>query len=202
MPTPDASQFTQLKKYNAIDSRPNNGVKVITHLYQPVPSVRTPRDFLASFTNKFMSPRIVHLCNYPTGPTTPTVPGPPGPAAPTISNIVILQYLTSGYQFPGTSAASIGATIANATTASYVVYLQSSPSTVVTGSQFIINSGTTSIIGTSPQSITLEPLASPTLSFIINSSIGSVNGPYIVTVTATGPGGSVSQSINANITFP
>ena len=59
MPTPDASQFTTLKKYSAIDARPENGVKVITHLYQPVPSVRHPVDFLASFTNKFVKPYIL-----------------------------------------------------------------------------------------------------------------------------------------------
>ena len=56
MPTPDASQFTQLKKYNAIGSRQPDGQsqqKVYTHLYQPVPSVTQPVDFLASFTNKF-----------------------------------------------------------------------------------------------------------------------------------------------------
>ena len=68
MPTPDASQFTTLKKYSAIDSRGDNGVKVITHLYQPVPSVRHPIDFLASFTNKTASPRVVSLPNHPSGP--------------------------------------------------------------------------------------------------------------------------------------
>lgn len=67
MPTPDASQFTTLKKYNAIDSRPYNGVKVITHLYQPVPSVRSPRDFLASFSNKNIRPLIAALPNFPSG---------------------------------------------------------------------------------------------------------------------------------------
>jgi hypothetical protein len=59
MPTPDASQFTQLRKYAAIDSRPETGVKVFTHLYQPVPSVRQPIDFLASFSNKVVAP-----CNF------------------------------------------------------------------------------------------------------------------------------------------
>lgn len=65
MPTPDASQFTQFKKYNAIDSRRETGVKVITHLYQPVPSVRRPLDFLPSFTNKNARPFVVSLPNYP-----------------------------------------------------------------------------------------------------------------------------------------
>jgi hypothetical protein len=196
MPTPDASQFTTLKKYNAIDSRPDNGVKVITHLYQPVPSVRTPRDFLASFTNKFMSPLTVRPCNYPTGPTTPTVP----PAAPTISNFIIFEFYGPTYLPGGTASASIRADVANATTASYVVYLASSPTTVVTGSQSSNGSGTNVVVGPTPQSITLDPLASsPNFGFLINSAIASANGPYIVTLTATGPGGSVSQSINVPI---
>jgi len=67
MPTPDASQFTTLKKYNAVDSRGDNGVKVITHLYQPLPSVRRPIDFLPSFTNKIASPFLVSIPNYPSG---------------------------------------------------------------------------------------------------------------------------------------
>jgi hypothetical protein len=54
MPTPDASQFTQLKKYSAINRR-QDSQKTITHLYQPVPSVSRPVDFLASFTNKYTS---------------------------------------------------------------------------------------------------------------------------------------------------
>jgi hypothetical protein len=56
MPTPDASQYTSLRKYAAIDARPENSVKFITHLYQPVPSVRQPVDFLPSFTNKNVRP--------------------------------------------------------------------------------------------------------------------------------------------------
>lgn len=64
MPTPDASQFTQLKKYAAIDARGDNGVKVITHLYQPVPSVRRPLDFLASFSNKNAAPLTFQNINY------------------------------------------------------------------------------------------------------------------------------------------
>ena len=75
MPTPDASQFTQLKKYNAIDSRRETGVKVITHLYQPVPSVRRPIDFLPSFSNKNVRPLLAPLPNYPSGrQTKPRVP--------------------------------------------------------------------------------------------------------------------------------
>ena len=72
MPTPDASQFTTFKKYNTIDSRPDNGVKVFTHLYQPV---RHPNDFLPSFTNKNVSPLLTPLPNYPSGSQSkPRVP--------------------------------------------------------------------------------------------------------------------------------
>jgi hypothetical protein len=65
MPTPDASQFTTLSKYKAIVWRPENGVKVITHLYQPIPSVRRPLDFLPSFSNKNARPLLAPLPNYP-----------------------------------------------------------------------------------------------------------------------------------------
>jgi hypothetical protein len=79
MPTPDASQFTQLKKYNAISGRyvPSTANKVITHLYQPVPSVTNPNEFLASFTNKFTNsiPAYTRI-NMPTGVhAKPKVPG-------------------------------------------------------------------------------------------------------------------------------
>jgi hypothetical protein len=75
MPTPDASQYTQFRKYKAIDWRPENGVKVFTHLYQPVPSVRHPIDFLPSFTNKNVRPLLAPLPNYPSGPKVkPSVP--------------------------------------------------------------------------------------------------------------------------------
>ena len=79
MPTPDASQFTQLKKYNAISSRyvPSTANKVITHLYQPVPSVTQPTDFLASFTNKYTNymPRYVPINRLTGVQTKPKVPG-------------------------------------------------------------------------------------------------------------------------------
>jgi hypothetical protein len=71
MPTPDASQFTQLRKYAAIDSRPETGVKVFTHLYQPVPSVRQPVDFLPSFTGKRVSPKTFVGINYAAGHGSP-----------------------------------------------------------------------------------------------------------------------------------
>ena len=71
MPTPDASQFTQLRKYAAIDSRPETGVKVFTHLYQPVPSVRHPIDFLASFSGKSVKPQTYLGVNYAAGHGSP-----------------------------------------------------------------------------------------------------------------------------------
>jgi hypothetical protein len=62
MPTPDASQFTTLKKYGAIDSRmQTNGIKQITHLSPFVPSVSNLSDFLPSFSNKVPLPIISNL---------------------------------------------------------------------------------------------------------------------------------------------
>jgi hypothetical protein len=79
MPTPDASQFTQFKKYSAIAQRRDDGQsqqKTITHLYQPVPSVTQPTDFLASFTNKYVSTPSFVPINRVTGPQhKPKVPG-------------------------------------------------------------------------------------------------------------------------------
>ena len=73
MPTPDASQFTQLRKYNAIDSRAgtDKSNKQITHLYQPIPSVLYPVDFLASFSNKNVTPYRYFRVNSPAGHGTP-----------------------------------------------------------------------------------------------------------------------------------
>ena len=72
MPTPDASQFTQLKKYAAIDSRTNTiGVKQITHLSPFVPSVLRPVDFLASFSAKTVSPLTFTNINYAVGHGSP-----------------------------------------------------------------------------------------------------------------------------------
>jgi hypothetical protein len=59
MPTPDASQFTQFKKYRAIDSRSTHFPSgQNSHLYQPVPSVilNNINDFLPSFSNKEVTP--------------------------------------------------------------------------------------------------------------------------------------------------
>jgi hypothetical protein len=78
MPTPDASQFTQLKKYSAINTGDKGQVqqKTITHLYQPVPSVNRPIDFLASFSNKYTSTPTFVPINRVTGPEEkPKVPG-------------------------------------------------------------------------------------------------------------------------------
>lgn len=78
MPTPDASQFTQLKKYSAINRRQDtaNQQKTITHLYQPVPSVFRPNDFLASFSNKYTSTPGFTRINVVTGvQAKPKVPG-------------------------------------------------------------------------------------------------------------------------------
>lgn len=66
MPTPDASQFTQMKKFKAIQGRGlvDKSVRSITHLYQPVPSTSGLTDFLPSFSNKNVSPvkfTLTHL---------------------------------------------------------------------------------------------------------------------------------------------
>ena len=69
MPTPDASQFTQMKKYAAINTGDRGQVqqKTITYLHQPVPSVTQPVDFLASFSNKNANPLKFTPINRVTG---------------------------------------------------------------------------------------------------------------------------------------
>ena len=130
------------------------------------------------------------------------------PPAPTISNFVVAEITTGPFFFlpiPGSHAAAfLTADIANATTASYVVYLVSSPSTVVTGTQYLLVSGNNTVSGPTPQSIAIDPSAtSPNIRFCTYTDNGSASGPYIVTLTATGPGGSVSQTIdNVPIYFP
>ena len=74
MPTPDASQFTSFRKYAAFDARQDNGVKFITHLYQPLPSVRRPLDFLPSFSNKNANPYRFIPSNYQYNLAKPRVP--------------------------------------------------------------------------------------------------------------------------------
>lgn len=66
MPSKDASQFTQYKKYSSILGRPTNDTKTITHLYQPVPSVRSLQGFLLN-PYKAKEPQIRFAINYPTG---------------------------------------------------------------------------------------------------------------------------------------
>lgn len=57
MPTPDASAFTRQRKLRAVSaqSRTSNQ-KVVTHLYQYVPTTAGVTDFLPSFSNKFVTP--------------------------------------------------------------------------------------------------------------------------------------------------
>jgi len=78
MPTPDASQFTQMKKFQAIQARiPGISDKINTHLSQPVPTASGLPDFLPSFSNKITSstPNYVPI-NIVTGrQTKPKVPG-------------------------------------------------------------------------------------------------------------------------------
>jgi hypothetical protein len=57
MPTPDASAFTSQNKMRAVSAQVRtNNQKVITHLYQYVPTSAGLTDFLPSFTNKRVSP--------------------------------------------------------------------------------------------------------------------------------------------------
>lgn len=84
MPTPDSSQFTRLKKYAAINTGDKGQVqqKTITHLYQPVPSVTQPVNFLPSFTNKYVQGTTFKQINHVTGiqykPKVPAGFGNPG----------------------------------------------------------------------------------------------------------------------------
>jgi hypothetical protein len=77
MPTPDASQFTQMKKFQAIERRvPGITDKIVTHLYQPVVSTTGLPDFLPSFTNKFVGPKSYSRINVSTGKhSKPKIPG-------------------------------------------------------------------------------------------------------------------------------
>jgi len=80
MPTPDASQFTQMKKYSAIGTGAVNTLsqqKTITHLHLHVPSTSGTSRFLTSFSTK-ITPGIRRYT--PTNVTTlpqlkPKVPG-------------------------------------------------------------------------------------------------------------------------------
>jgi hypothetical protein len=68
----------------------------------------------------------------------------------------------------------------------------------------LLVSGNNTVSGPTPQSIAIDPSAtSPNIRFCTYTDNGSASGPYIVTLTATGPGGSVSQTIdNVPIYFP
>lgn len=58
--TPDASQFTRLKKLSSAQAQtPQNSVKVLTHLYMPFIRTAGVTDFLSStVTNKITVPRL------------------------------------------------------------------------------------------------------------------------------------------------
>ena len=57
MPVADASQFTQMKKFQSVQRRvPGNSNKIYTHLYQPIPTASGLTNFLPSIVNA--DPRI------------------------------------------------------------------------------------------------------------------------------------------------
>jgi hypothetical protein len=70
MPTPDASQFTQLKKFRAaslIGAEKQGQNRTVTRTTQLLPFVSNPIDFLPSFTNKFVEPAVFVRRNTVTG---------------------------------------------------------------------------------------------------------------------------------------
>jgi hypothetical protein len=70
MPTPDASQFTQLNKFRsaaAIGAEKQGQNRTVTRTTQPLPFVSNPIDFLPSFTNKFVEPAVFVRRNTVTG---------------------------------------------------------------------------------------------------------------------------------------
>lgn len=79
MPTPDASQFTQLKKYSAvagIGAQGQGQKRTVTRTTQPLPSVLRPLNFLPSFSNKVTSGTSFVPINRVTGLQAKTkVPG-------------------------------------------------------------------------------------------------------------------------------
>ena len=54
---PDASAFTAQKRLTAIQGRPDNSVKYLTHLYAYVPKSTGLIDFLPSYQTKSAQPR-------------------------------------------------------------------------------------------------------------------------------------------------
>jgi hypothetical protein len=88
MPTPDASQFTQLKKFRAaslIGAERQRQNRTVTRTTQLLPSVSSPRNFLSSFSNKFTSGSSFIPINRVTGiqakPKVPAGFGNPGAGA-------------------------------------------------------------------------------------------------------------------------
>jgi len=68
MPTPDASAFTSQNKMRAVSAQVRtSNQKVITHLYQYVPTSAGLTDFLPSFTNKTASPLTGPFVRYEMG---------------------------------------------------------------------------------------------------------------------------------------
>lgn len=68
MSTPDASQFTQKKRYQAfLGHKQGGGPKQITHLYAPFPSTTGLPDFLPSFSGKRAQPVRNVPINFITG---------------------------------------------------------------------------------------------------------------------------------------
>ena len=68
MPTPDASQYVQKMRFQAVQGRKaTGGPKLNTHLYAYVPPVTMLREFLPSFRNKFTSGPGYTRFSSPTG---------------------------------------------------------------------------------------------------------------------------------------
>jgi len=170
MPTPDASQFTQFKKYAAIDSRTNTaGGKQITHLSPFVPSVLRPLDFLTSFSNKVVTPCNFIPINSPLGNANGKKSSY-APPIPTISNLIIQS--SDG---PGGQTASLSWTETNTTSRSATCVVTASPSTSVPGALSYLSAG-----------------------FVLVTN-QSTQGPYTVTITVTNSYGSASASINVTV---
>jgi len=68
MPTPDASAFTRQNKLRSISAQGRtDNQKVITHLYQYVPTTAGVTDFLPSFSNKFVQPKTLSVLHAVSG---------------------------------------------------------------------------------------------------------------------------------------
>lgn len=116
---------------------------------------------------------------------------------PQITNLqIIFIYAGSNPNIPGghTRAFLVCNTL-NASTLSYVITTSAPPNSIVTGAQYRISSGDVITVPT-PQSITI---IGNSVGIYLNSNSASIDGPYVMTVTATGPGGSATSSINVPI---